>query len=164
MNVFGTLGQIFRDRQAFLSGVKKSADLLGTVKTTVIIWGVVSALCGIVMGVPGGVYQMLLSGIKLPLLLGLSALVSLPVLYFYCLYFKAPLTVHQVGALLSAMLVVVAVLSLAFAPALLVLWISVGDYGLYKLACASVLALNGVLGVLFLKQSLCRIICAALDG
>lgn len=154
MNVFGTLGQIFRDRSAFLSGVKKSADLPGIFKTTAIIWGVVSALCGIVMGVPGGVYQMLLSGIKLPLLLGLAALVSLPVVYFYCLYFKARLTVYQLGALLSAMLVVVGVLSLAFAPALLVLWISVGDYGLYKLACVAVLALNGILGVLFLKQGL----------
>ncbi len=154
MDIFGTLAQIFRGRQAFLSEVKKSTDLLRKIKTSAIVWGIVFALYGVVMGVSGGVYQMLLSGIKLPILFGLAALVSLPVLYFFTLYFDARLTMHQVGALLSAMLVVVAALALAFTPVLLVLWISVGDYALYKLACTAVLALTGCLGVLFLKEGL----------
>lgn len=154
MDIFGTMGQIFRERPAFLSEVKKSTDLLRKIKTTAIVWGIVLALYGVVMGVPGGVYQMLLSGIKLPILFGLAALVSLPALYFLGMYFDARLTLYQVGALVSAMLVVVAALALAFAPVLLVLWISVGDYNLYKLACAAVLALTGCLGVLFLKEGL----------
>lgn len=154
MDIFGTMSRVFRDRRAFLSEVKKSAGLLDKIKGAAIVWGIVFALFGVVMGVPGGVYQMLLSGIKLPVLFGFAALISLPVLYFFSLYFDAKLTLVQVAALLSAMLVVAAVLALAFAPVLLVLWISVGDYNLYKLACVAVLALSGVLGVLFLKQGL----------
>ncbi|MGB9592506.1 MAG: hypothetical protein ACPL7R_00040, partial [Anaerolineae bacterium] len=94
------------------------------------------------------------SAIKLPLLVAVVTLAALPLFHFFVLYSGVVMSVHQTMLLLSGMLVILSVLALAFAPALLVLWISVGDYGLYKLACAGVLALSGALGILFAKQGL----------
>ena len=154
MSVFDIAERIFRDRASFLAEVQEAAGLPVKIGKSAVVWAVALLLSGAVMGAPGGVYQILASAIKLPLLFGVTALICLPLLYFFALYFGAKWNLCQVGALLSAMLVVVAAIALAWVPALLVLWISVGDYALYKLACAAVLAFSGVLGVLFLGQAL----------
>lgn len=99
---------------------------------------------------------MLASAIKLPLVVALVTLAALPLLHFLALYSGVSMSAFQTAHLVSGMLVIVSVLALAFAPALLALWISVGDYGLYKIACASALALCGALGILFAKQGLDR--------
>jgi len=154
VNIIGVAEQIFRDRSSFFADVQKATRLPKMIGECAIVWAAVLFLAGAVIGVPGGVYQILASAIKLPLLFGMTALIGLPLLCFLGLYSGTRLQFYQVAAILSAMLVVTGVLALACAPALLVLWISVGDYALYKLASAAVLAFCGALGVLFVKQGM----------
>lgn len=152
MSVFSIVEQVLRDRAAFFRKVQDSGSLIQTIRDAAIVWAVAFLLSGLVIGLPGGVYQMLASAIKLPLLFGIVTLAALPLLHLFLLYSDARLTLYQTAALLSGALVIVSLLTFAFAPALLILWISVGHYGLYKLACGAIMALAGVLGVLFLKQ------------
>jgi len=154
VSILSIVEQVFRDRQAFFSEVQAADSLLHKIRNAAIVWAAAFLLSGLVMGVPGGVYQMLASAIKLPLLFAIVTLVGLPLLHLLALYSGLRLTIYQTAALLSGMLLIVSLLTLAFSPALLALWISVGHYGLYKLACGAVLALSGVLGILFLKQGL----------
>lgn len=154
MDVYRLLEQVFRDRKAFYADVQKGANPIRQSLWAAVAWAAALFVFGAVMGVPGGVYYMLASAIKLPLLVAVVTLAALPLLHFLALYSGVPMTVYQTIHLLSGMLVIISVLALAFAPALLALWISVGHYGLYKIACAAVLALCGVLGVLFAKQGL----------
>jgi hypothetical protein len=154
LSVFSIVEQVFRDRASFFSEVQKSIGLLPKIRNAAILWFAALLLSGLVMGVSGGVYQMLASAIKLPLLFGIVTLAGLPLLHLFALYFGAKMSFYQTTALVSGMLLIVSLLMLAFSPALLVLWISVGHYGLYKLLCAAALALSGALGILFLKQGL----------
>ena len=154
MSVFSVVEQVFRDRPAFFSEVQAADGVLHKIRNAAIVWAAAFLLSGLVMGVPGGVYQMLASAIKLPLLFGIVTLVGLPLLHLFALYSGARLAIYQTAALLSGMLLIVSLLTLAFSPALLALWISVGHYGLYKLACGAVVALSGILGILFLKQGI----------
>lgn len=162
MDILAAVEQVFRDRQSFFADVKKTTGHLLKIRDTAIVWAVALLLSGAVIGVPGGVYQIIVTGIKLPLLLGISTLIALPVLYFLAQYLNMRLSLYQIGLLLSGMLVVVGVLTLAFTPILLVAWISIGDYALYKLLAAGVVAFSGVLGVLFLKDGLGRVVRGAL--
>jgi hypothetical protein len=157
LSIFNIVEQVFRDRTSFFSDVQKAAGLWPKIRNAAIVWAVAFLLSGVVIAVPGGVYQMLASAIKLPLLFAVVTLVALPLLHLFALYFGAKLEFHQTAALVSGMLLIVSLVMLAFAPALLVLWISVGHYGLYKLACGAALALSGALGVLFLKQGMDKI-------
>ena len=154
VNILGVVEQIFRDRSSFFADVQKAAGLPRKIGECAIVWAAAWFLVGVVVGAPGGVYQILASAIKLPLLFGVTALIGLPLLYFLALYSGARLQLYQVTAILSAMLVVAGVLALGCVPALLVLWISVGDYALYKLAVAAILAFSSILGILFVKQGL----------
>lgn len=154
MDVYRLLEQVFRDRKAFYADVQKGANAIRQSLWAAVAWAAALLIFGAVMGVPGGVYYMLASAIKLPLLVAVVTLAALPLFHFLALYSGVPMSVYQTIHLLSGMLIIVSVLALAFAPALLALWISVGHYGLYKLACAAVLALCGALGVLFAKQGL----------
>lgn len=156
MDVYRLLEQVFRDRKAFYAGVQKGTDAWRQSLWAAATWAAALLIFGAVMGVPGGVYYMLASAIKWPLLVALVTLAALPLLHFLALYSGVPLSAYQTIHLTSGMLVIVSVLALAFTPALLALWISVGHYGLYKLACAGVLALCGALGILFAKQGLDR--------
>lgn len=156
MEAYRILAQVFRDRKTFYTEVQTGANAIRQSAWGAAVWAATLLIFGAVMGVPGGVYYMLASAIKLPLLVALVTLAALPLLHFLALYSGVPLRVFQTMHLLSGMLVITSVLALAFAPALLALWISVGDYGLYKLACAAVLALCGALGILFAKQGLDR--------
>jgi hypothetical protein len=156
MDVYRLLEQVFRDRKAFYSDVQKGVNPVRHSLWAAVVWAAALAIFGAVMGVPGGVYYMLASAIKLPLLVAVVTLATLPLLYFFALYSGVPLSVYQTLLLMSGMLVIASVLALAFAPALLALWISVGHYGLYKVACAAVLGLCGTLGILFAKQGLDR--------
>ncbi len=156
MGVYRLLGQVFRDRKAFYADVQKGANPIRQSLRATIAWAAALLMFGAVMGVPGGVYYMVASAIKLPLLVAVVTLAALPLLYFLALYSGVQMTVYQTIHLVSGMLVILSVLALTFAPALLVLWISVGHYGLYKIACAAVLALCGALGILFAKQGLDR--------
>lgn len=156
MEAYRILEQVFRDRKTFYMEVQTGANVIRQSAWAAAVWAAALLIFGAVMGVPGGVYYMLASAIKLPLLVALVTLAALPLLHFLMLYAGVSLSVFQTMHLLSGMLVIASVLALAFAPALLALWISVGHYGLYKLACAGVLALCGVLGILFVKQGLDR--------
>ena len=154
LSILGIVEQVFRDRASFFSGVQKADGLLPKIRNAAILWAAAFLISGVVIGVPGGVYQMLASAIKLPLLFGIAALATLPLLHLFALYTGIRLTIYQTAALASGMLLIVSLLMLALSPALLALWISVGHYGLYKLACGAALALSSVLGILFLKQGL----------
>lgn len=154
MDVYRLLEKIFRDRKAFYAGVQKGTDSRRQSLWAAVAWAVALLVFGAVMGVPGGVYYMLASAIKLPLLVALVTLAALPLFHFLALYSGVPMSAYQTIHLTSGMLVIASVLALAFAPALLALWISVGHYGLYQLACVAVLALCGALGILFAKEGL----------
>lgn len=157
MSVFDSAEQVFRDRTAFFSEVQKAIGLLPKIRNAAIVWSAALLLSGAVVAVPGGVYQMLASAIKLPFLIGVVTMAALPLLHLFALYFGAKMSFYQTAALVSGMLLIISTLMLAFSPALLVLWISVGHYGLHKLLCAAALALSSVLGILFLKQGMDKI-------
>ena len=152
MGVLTIVERIFRERKGFFAEIKSNHQVgqklaqMGIVATACLV------LYGLVLGISHGIVQSLASAVKLPLLYGLTLLLSLPAFYFFTLLAGSRLTFGQTLSLLLTGATVAAVLSLSLAPISAFFWISASDYLLFKLLNVGFMALAGALGVVFLFQ------------
>lgn len=98
--------------------------------------------------------QMVASAVKLPLLFGLTLLVTLPSLYVFSALVGARLRFGAVCRLLTAMVGVVAAVLASFAPIVVFFGISTTSYPFMKLLNVVMCGIAGLLGLAFLLKTL----------
>lgn len=104
--------------------------------------------------------QMVASAVKLPMLFGLTLLVTLPSLYVFSALVGARLRLGAVCRLLTAMVGVVAAVLASFAPIVVFFGISTTSYPFMKLLIVAMCGVAGLLGLAFLLRTLQALVIA----
>lgn len=107
-----------------------------------------------------GFMQLFASGIKVPLLFALTLLVTFPSLYVFNTLVGAQLRIASLVRLLTAALVVNISVLTAFGPIVTFFAVCTESYHFMVLLNVAVFAIAGIIGMVFLVQSLNRIVIA----
>ena len=145
---------ILRDRQTFFSEIRQGQGLKEKMQAMLISSIAFLALYGAVMGSTHSLWQVLSSGVKLPLLFLASLIVCAPTLYFFNLIFGARQSLSQNVAIMLTAITVTSVVLLSFAPIVLFFLLTSSNYQFFKLLNVGVFAVAGIIGVLFLAQGM----------
>lgn len=108
--------------------------------------------------------QMVASAVKLPMLFGLTLLVTLPSLYVFSALVGARLRIGAVCRLLTAMVGVVAAVLASFAPIVVFFGISTTSYPFMKLLIVAMCGVAGLLGLAFLLRTLQTLVMEGAGG
>jgi len=159
MSSLTIIESILRDRQAFFDEIRRGKDLTDKVQAMLVSSIAFLALYGAVMGSTHSLWQALSSAVKLPVLFLATLIVCAPTLYFFNLIFGSHQSLSQNIALMLTAITVTAVVLLSFAPIVLFFLLTSSNYQFFKLLNVGVFSVAGLIGVLFLAQSM-RVVAA----
>jgi hypothetical protein len=123
------VGQLLRDRQAISAAIlsgRAPARLRETLLGAALAGG---GVYGLAMGVQGGLLQMVVSGIKLPLVIVGAGAVSLPALFMLARLFGGKVNIGVLGELLLQALATATLVMAGLAPLVAVWWLTVTPAG-----------------------------------
>ena len=154
--------RLLRDGQGITAEILADREVDALVPRLLSTAAGAGSLFGLAIGLPEGVAQALISGIKLPIILLGSAGVALPVLLVCCSLAGKRLRSAQISALLLQALSTAAVTMAALAPLAVVAWLTAStfsdnDWYVYRRAVAAftvVAALGGLVGASRLLRAL----------
>jgi hypothetical protein len=151
---FGVIEKILRNRSAFFQEIRDGFDLQPKMRAMLISSITFFALYGAVMGSTHSFWQMLSSGIKLPILFIATLFVCVPSLYFFGLLFGSNQSLNQNLAVILTGITVTSVLLLSCAPITLFFLLTTSQYQFFKLLNVAIFAVSGLMGVVFLYQGM----------
>ena len=123
------VGQLLRDRRAISAAIlsgRAPARLRETLLGAALAGG---GVYGLAMGVQGGLLQMVVSGIKLPLVIVGAGAVSLPALFMLARLFGGKVNIAVLGELLLQALATATLVMAGLAPLVAVWWLTVTPAG-----------------------------------
>jgi hypothetical protein len=145
--------RILRDRTAHFGQTRHRETLPGTIASLLFVTATGFAVFGFVMGLSGrSIVQALLSAVKLPCLFLVTGLVCLPTFYQFSILSGSRLRFLQTIALLLTSQGISAILTLGFAPIILLFWISRADPAFLVALNLATLGLSTGVGVIFFVQ------------
>jgi hypothetical protein len=157
MGILAIVEQVFRERKSFFGEIKANQGLERKLLHMIVVTLASLFLCGLTLGIPGGIVQCIASAVKLPVLYALSLLIALPAFYFFNLFAGSRLTFAQTLALILTAAMVAGILSLSLAPVSVFFWVSAPNYLFFKLLNVTTLSISAALGVVFLFQGTLQI-------
>ena len=122
------------------------------------------ALYGAVLGSTHSLWQTLSSAVKLPLLFLATLIICSPTLYFFNVLFGSNQSLTQNVALILTAITVTSVLLLSFAPIVLFFILTTSNYQFFKLLNVMIMAVCGIVGVIFLSQGMRIVSASGKDG
>jgi hypothetical protein len=155
------LDNILRRREAYFTEIFEGANLNTLIRQFLFAIVILSAIYGVTMGATafglgwnrGGV-QMLISGLKVPMLYLLTLLVCYPVLFIILVLMGSKLSFTQTLALILLALTFNSVLLASFAPIVAFFSITGSSYPFIKLLHVVVMTFSGFWGMIALYQGL----------
>jgi hypothetical protein len=151
MRDLAVIETILRNRYHFFVEIREGVDLGKKMRAMLISSLAFLALYGAVLGSTHSLLQTLSSAIKLPLLFLATLVVCSPTLYFFNVLFGSNQSLTQNVALILTAITVTSVLLLSFAPIVVFFLITAFGYQFFKLLNVAILAICGIVGVIFLS-------------
>jgi hypothetical protein len=154
MKDLAVIETILRNRHHFFIEIRDGVDMREKMRAMLISSILFLALYGAVLGSTHSLYQALSSAGKLPILFLATLIVCSPTLYFFNVLFGSNQSLTQNFALILTAITVTSVLLLSFAPIILFFLLTTSNYQFFKLLNVAILAISGLVGVLFLSQGM----------
>jgi hypothetical protein len=151
---------ILRNRYHFFAEIRDGIGLNEKMRAMLLSSVLFLALYGAVLGSTHSLPQTLSSAAKLPLLFLATLIICSPTLYFFNVLFGSNQSLTQNVALMLTAITVTAVLLLSFAPIVFFFLLTTAGYQFFKLLNVTIMAVCGIVGVVFLSQGM-RIVSAA---
>jgi hypothetical protein len=152
MNPFSIVFSLLRDRDTFIEEIHENKELDRKISALLMSSFAFFALYGAIIGSFHGIFQLLSSAIKLPILYLVTLLITLPTLYIFNVLFGSKRNIVQHLAYLLTAVSVIALLLCGFAPVTLFFLVTVNDYHFFLLLNVAILGLTGILGISFLYR------------
>lgn len=152
--IFKEAFEVFQDRENYLKKIGENLYESSVLWGQIALIALFTFLYGIIMGSYNGLYQSLLSGIKLWGLLLLTLLICFPSFYIVQIVLGSKIGIKQLLIMLLGGLVMVSTLMLAFAPIVLFFQLSGGNYNFLQLLHVGILVFSGVFGMRIVLESL----------
>ncbi len=152
--MFSQAFEVFQNRERFLEKIGKNEY------PARIIWGQIILIIGftfcygVIMGSYNGLYQSLLSGIKIWGLFMLTVLICFPSFYIVQIVLGSKIGLKQLLIMLLGGMVMVSTLIIAFAPIVLLFQLSGSSYNFLQLLHVAVFAFSGIFGMRVVLESL----------
>ena len=146
-NLFSEAFEVFQNRESYLKKISENDY------PTTILWGqilliaIFSFLYGLIMGSYNGLYQSLLSGIKLWGLFMITLIISFPSFYIVQIVLGSKIGVKQLLIMLLSGFVMVSTIMLAFGPIVLFFQLSGGNYHFLQLLHVAIMIFSGIFGM-----------------
>jgi hypothetical protein len=164
MRDLAVIETILRNRYHFFVEIREGVDLGKKMRAMLISSLAFLALYGAVLGSTHSLLQTLSSAIKLPLLFLATLVVCSPTLYFFNVLFGSNQSLTQNVALILTAITVTSVLLLSFAPIVVFFLITAFGYQFFKRLNVAILAICGIVGVIFLSQGMKVVSAAGEEG
>ena len=153
-NIFAQAFEVFQDRELYLEKIGKNAypsSIIGGQVTLIVLF---TCCYGVIMGSYNGVYQALLSGIKIWGLFMLTVIICFPSFYIVQIVLGSKIRMKQLLIMLLSGMVMVSTLIIAFAPIVLLFQLSGSSYNFIQLLHVAIFAFSGVFGMRVVLESL----------
>ncbi|ERN42397.1 hypothetical protein KR51_00009180 [Rubidibacter lacunae KORDI 51-2] len=149
------LDYILRAQTAIFEQIHTQRQLPRIIVSMAVLCALLSGVYGFVMGLSSGPLQAISSGLKLPLLFMLTALICIPSLYTFNVLLGQRFRFVQTVALMVTTLGTTAVLLASLAPVAFFFTTTTGSYSFVLLMHVGLMALCGIYGVRYLYRG-CR--------
>jgi hypothetical protein len=106
-----------------------------------------SFLYGVIMGSYNGILQSVVTGIKIPSLIGLSLLICFPALYVIQSMIGSTMTIYQMANIIFSGFFVFSTIALSFAPIVIFFMITSDSYAFLKLLHVAIFSFSGIFAV-----------------
>jgi hypothetical protein len=157
VNGFDTIAALLRDRQQFVDDIRQRIDPGRRALALLIGSTLLFALYGAIVGAAHSSSQALAAAIKLPVLYLLTALICLPTLYIFNVFFGSKLLLTQHVLLVLTSTTIISLLLFSFAPVTFFFLTTGNSYEFYKLLNVAIFAITGLIGVRFFYQGMRQI-------
>ena len=137
----------FQDKDKFHESLVSQEDIWYKIANQFLLMIAFSFIYGIVMGSYNGLMQAISSGLKLPLMLSLSVLVSFPELYILQHILGSKLGFRQMLHMILAGFVMIGLIMVSFAPLVIFFLVTGDNYAFLKLLHVGIFGLAGFFGM-----------------
>ena len=139
--------EVFQNREAYLKKISENQYSVSILWGQILLIAIFTFLYGLIMGSYNGLYQSLLSGIKLWGLFLITLMISFPSFYIVQIVLGSKIGVKQLLIMLLSGFVMVSTIMLAFGPIVLFFQLSGGNYNFLQLLHVAIMIFSGIFGM-----------------